>query len=317
MYIRYFIIFQLAFAMMFSSCENVEDGYRVDYNETPAEFNVELVSADRGAVGDNVTFSISASSDFNIKSVIVTSSVSGGGNSGFEVKEGEEDPLIDHAYGTIQPETKSLDLLYHFEIANDSVDARITFQLIDEFGKKDTLHVISGIPSIVSYDSIILVTNTRSQADGFSTNDGEIYQDANQYSDVTATNIAIQSSIDFVYVVNGSSALLASPYNGAFSSSFQQKNKTLFMKMPAMTDEEFKAIDGVVLSLLTEENNVEDGTTYIGEVKVGDVVGFRTDFASSNPYHFGMLKINAIHPTQVDYYEGVSYLIELDIITQK
>jgi hypothetical protein len=30
-----------------------------------------------------------------------------------------------------------------------------------------------------------------------------------------------------------------------------------------------------------------------------------------------MLRINAIHPANSDYYEGVSYLIEADIVTQK
>lgn len=312
-----YLIFLLVCFMGILSCENVEDGYRIDYPETPADFSVDLTTPDRGAVGDTIGFSIQAKSDYNIKSLVVTSDVSGDENSGFAVDSTQTDPLIDHTYGTIQPGTKEIDITYNYIVENDSLDPVITFTLVDEYGSKTIEYSLYAVHSVVSYDSIVLYAQSTAKADGFSTVDGTVYHVLENYEDVTTENESIQKSLDIVFIISDETSALVAPYNGNFSSGMSVRNKTLFKLLPNVTSEEFDNLTNASLSSITEEANVKKGSTDLWNIKAGDIIGFRTDFASSNPYHYGILRINSIHPTSCDYYEGTSYMVEFDVVTQK
>lgn len=312
-----YLPFLLIASLIIFSCENVEEGYRIDYPETPADFSVTLLTPDRAAVGENIVFSIQALSEYDIKSLVVTTSISGGAGTGFTIDSTQVDPLIDHTYGTIQKNVHELDLGYTYLVDNDSIDPVITFTLVDEYGSKTIQYSLYAVPPIVEYDSVVMFAQTNAKADGFASSDGMVYHDLTNYTDLTKVNETIQESLDMVFLIIDNKAVLLAPYNGNFSSSMPIRNKTLLKLLPEVTSDEFDQLTSASLSSITEDNEVNRGTTDLWDVRVGDIIGFRTDFASTNPYHFGMLRINAIHPTNCEYYEGTSYLIELDVVTQK
>jgi hypothetical protein len=314
-----YILFFVVSPLVIFSCENVEDGYRIDYPETPAKFSVTLLTPDRGSVGENIVFSVQALSDYDIKSLVVNTSVSGGDGTGFTVGSTQVDPLIDHAFGTIQKNVKELDLNYTYLVANDSIDPVITFTLVDEYGSKTIKHNLFAIPSIVQYDSVVMFAQTNALADGFASSDGVVYHDLTDYADLTTVNEAIQESLDIVFLIQDDTdaAMLVAPYNGNFYSGMAIRNKTLFKRLPGVTSDEFNQLTSASLSSITEDAEVKRGTTDIWDIKAGEIIGFRTDIGSSNPYHFGMLRINAIHPANSEYYKGISYTIEMDVVTQK
>jgi hypothetical protein len=307
----------IAALFIFAACENVEDGYRIEYSDSPSSFLVTLQTPDRAAIGDSITYLIKAESDVDIKTLIVTTSVSGGDGTGFETVENGTDPLIDHLYGTIQPGTRSIELYYHYVVSQDTLDATVEFTLIDNNGKNDVSYDLFTIPSTIKYENISLYAKNNSLADGLSTSDGTVYYNTNNYSDVSAVNQAVQESLDIVFLMDGTGAILAAPYSGYFWSSMSVKNKTLFKLIGSADSIDFNNLTDADVSKITEDAVVKKGSTQIGDIKVGNIIGFRTDFASTNPYHYGLIKINGMHPTNVDHYEGSSYVIEMDIITQK
>jgi hypothetical protein len=312
-----YLAFFLAIFSGFISCENVEEGYRVDYPETPAEFSVDLVTPDRGAVGEIVEFNIRAKSDLDIKSLVVNADLSGAEGTGFVIDSSQADPLIDHAYGTIQSGTREINLNYNYRVANDSIDPVVTFTLIDGYGSKTIQYQVYAIPPAVEYDSIVMYAQSNAEADGFSTSDGVVYHTLANYEDLSTINVTIQESLDIVFLISNGTAMLVAPYNGSFYSNMSVRNKTLFKLLPDVTSDAFDHLTSASLSSITEEADVAGGTTDLWDVRAGDIVGFRTDFAAANPYNFGMLRINAIHPANSEFYEGTSYLIEMDVVTQK
>jgi hypothetical protein len=314
---RFFIPIVITLVLGFTSCDNVDEGYRIDYIESPAQFSVIPVGSERGAINDTIAYLITAQSDVNIKSLIVTTSASGASGTGFEIVENGVDPLIDHIYGTIQAETKTIEILYNFIIKQDTVDPSLTFSLIDEVGKKTITHDIFAVPAITKYMDVAIYANSNKYADGFSTFDGVVYHNLDEYKEATETNKAIQESLDIVFLINGSDAMFVAPYNNAFWSSMAIKNKTLFKKIENSDSLEISKFTNGSFAQIIEDNQVEKGTTQIGNIQVGDIIGFRTDFASTNPFHFGLIKIKALHPTNVEFYDGTSYMIEMDIVTQK
>lgn len=300
-----------------ASCDNVENGYRIDYMETPAQFIVSLLSSNRAAISDTVSFSIKVSSDYDIKSIVSVSTVSGGEGTGYFIDSAAVDPFVDHAFGTVQPGTREMDFIYYYVADQDTVDAKITFSLIDDYGKKSVSFDLIMVPSVVKYDSVVLYTNTSAYTDGFSTFDGTVYFDLSNYEDLTVANESVQESLDIIFLANASSSKLVAPYSGYFTSSMSVRNKTLFKIITGISNEEFDKLTNASLSEITELYEVKKGSTDIQDIRVGDIIGFKTDFASANPYHYGLLRINAIHPANVDHYAGTSYLIEMDVVTQK
>jgi hypothetical protein len=299
-----------------SACYDVEEGYRINYAESPAEFNVSTITSNRGAIGDNVTFSIQAKAQTDIKSIIVSSTLSGGEGTGFVIDNGKTDPFIDHAYGTVQKNTRNIDIKYNYTVSQDTSNVTITFSLIDGNGKKTSEFDVLAVPKITKYNKVILYTNSNSKTDGFSSFDGKVYQKLADYDPVSTANNAVQESLDVIFIVSGNSALLVGPYDGNFWSNMKIRNKTKFKKLVNMTASDFNGLTNASLSYFVDDGKVDKGTTSVSDVKVGDFVGFKTDFASKNSYKYGIIKVNAIHPANCAWYDGVSYMIEMDVVTQ-
>lgn len=317
-YYSSFIILGLAIFVFLTSCDNVEDGYRINYPESDADFTVELLTNNRGAQGDTINFLIKVKSNSDIKSLVVNSTESGGFGTGFFVENLEFDPLIDHVYGTIQENVQQLNLNYLYLIPNDSADVTVNFNLIDGNGKLTISHKVFAVPNVVHYNNVEMYSFSSLYTDGFASTDGTVYHNLPDYETLNAANIIIQESIDFAPIVNDKNELLlVAPYNGWLNSRFSAKNKTLLKLLDGIDSDKFETYSTPAeLSKITEEYEVKKGSTVLYNIKVGDVIGFRTDFSATNPYHFGLIRINAIHPTNSPYYEGVSYLIEMDIAVQ-
>lgn len=317
-YYSSFIIIGLAIFAFLYSCDNVEEGYRIDYTESDAEFNVEMLTNNRGAKGDTIKFLILADSYSDIKSLVVNSTQSGGFGTGFFIENLEFDPLIDHVYGTIQKNVQEINLKYYYILPNDSAKVTVNFNLIDGNGKLTVSHNVFAVPDIARYNNVIMYTQTSIKTDGFASIDGKVYPNLPNYETLNTTNEIIQESIDFAPIVNDNDELLlVAPYNGSLNSKFSAKNKTLLKLLNGIAPDDFeKYMTPAELSKITEEYEVKKGSTALYNVKVGDVIGFRTDFAATNPYHFGLLRINAIHPSNSPQYEGTCYLIEMDIAVQ-
>ncbi|MDP4276349.1 MAG: hypothetical protein Q8914_01830 [Bacteroidota bacterium] len=310
-----FVLIGLLMSVM-SACYDVEDGYRINYAESTAQFSVTPATVTRGAVGDTLRFTILAKAETDIKSVIVTSSLSGKEGTGFVVDSGKTDPLIDHTYGTIQKNTRQLELVYKYIVAQDSDNVMLTFSMIDGDGKKSASFEVFTVPSITSYSHVILYTNSASKTDGFSTADGTIYRALANYEAVTTVNQAVQESLDFIFLVSNGSALLAGPYDGNFSTNMKIRNKTKFKLLTDITTAAFDSLTPATLSYLVDLGKVDKGTTSISGIKVGDFIGYKTDFASTNSYKYGIIRVNAIHPSNCSWYDGVSYLIDMDVVSQ-
>lgn len=304
------------FVIAFTSCNNVEDGYRINYPESTADLSVTPLKMERGAIGDTVLYKISAQSDVNIKSIIIGASTSGKEGTGLYLEEGVSDPLIDHTYGTIQKNTKNLNLGYRYIVSQDSVEVTISFSLIDEEGKKATSTKVITVPGITRYNSITMYTNSNSKTDGLSTADGTVYKKLSSYEAITTDNVKVQESIDVIFIVSNNSAMFVAPYNGNFSSNFTVRNKTKFKKMKSLNTDDFASLTNASFSYFIDTDEVNKGATSVSDVKVGDFIGYKTDFASTNSYKYGIMKINSIHPTNCDWYEGTSYVVEMEVVTQ-
>ena len=100
------------------SCEDlVEKGYRAEYAESDASFEVEALDYSSGAYGDVVSFILSVSSNQDILSCVVEATYDGAGGSGYDVgTDGYDDPFVDHGYGTIQAGTRSFLAKYDYII---------------------------------------------------------------------------------------------------------------------------------------------------------------------------------------------------------
>ncbi len=314
-------IYLLSFFLLFFgfyACENVEDGYTVDYNDASAEFTVELLTSEIGSEGDSAIFSISVNSDYDIKSLITISTESGDDGSGYIIDTTvSDDPFVDHSYGTIQPGTKSLSLTYAYIFPSDTTDNTLTIRMIDEEGEAEVEYDLDGILDIETYDSVSIYTQTSRLTDAFSTYNGEVYTDIAEYSDETEYNLDLQEYFDIIFLVEDDTAMLTSPYAGYVNAGLSVDLKTHFVNLSDyISADEFDDITNITLSEITDEYAVKKGSATVTDVQVGDVIGFRTDLSSKNSYCYGMLRINAIHPTTVDYYDGTCYVLEMDVKTQ-
>lgn len=299
-----------------TACYDVHDGYRIDYSESPAEFNVTPTSLTFGAIGDTISFRIEATAESDIKSIIVNTSISGMEGSGFVVPSGVNDPLVDHTFGTIEKHTRSITLDYLYIVAQDSLDSKITFSLIDGDGKKSMQHSIQVVPAIIRYPNVDLYTNTAQKTDGFSTSDGVAYRVLSNYESVTEVNKTVQESLDIIFTVNGGSAIIGAPYDWTFSSNMKIRNKTKFKKLTDITDTDFEGLTNGSLANFVESAKVEKGATALWNVQVGDIIGFKTDYASKNSYKYGIIRINALHPASCAWYPGLSYVVGMDVVSQ-
>ena len=304
--------------MTLLSCQElVEDGYRTEYNESSAQLYVSTVGYGTGAINDTVRFLIQAKSDYDINSIIVTSSISGGGGSGFVVPDNNVDPLIDHSFGTVQENIKEFSLYYNYIVTQDTADPVITFKLIDEEGQRTMKQTVVTLYSVARYKNISLFFQSSSKTDGLSTQDSEKYRDLSQYVIETDENKAIQKSIDIIFVIESNAAWIIAPKDWRFSATETFiKNKTRFLLIPDVSSEEFNLINSSEIHNIVVSDSVKQkGTTGV-QVQLGSVVCFFTDYGSTNSYKAGVLRVKAIHPSYCDWYSGETYQLDMDIVTQ-
>ena len=314
---RILIIILSVFSLAVTSCYDVNEGYRIDYDESSAEMTVTNIGYNYGAIDDTIIYTITIHANSDIKSLVIESSLSGASGTGFVLKDGSEDPFIDHAYGTMQDNIRDIDIFYYYIVGQDTTNVKTSFKMIDNEGvKSDTLKLYT-VPSITGYSNVTMYTQNNSKADGFSTSDGIVYHYLPDYEAVSIINKVVQESLDMVFIVSDNSAMLVAPYNGNYWTSMAIKNKTLFKVMEHITSEEFDNLTNASMGYYTALNSIHSkGSTALWDLKVGDIVGFQTDYSSTNSYAYGMLRINAIHPTNSEWYDGKCYVMDMDVVTQ-
>lgn len=308
--------------LMLFSCEDlVEDGYRIDYPDSDASFRAEAMGFDAGAVGDKVSYKLTVESNHFIKSCVVSSTVDGAGGSGYDVgEEGFDDPFADHNYGTVKEGIKSFVVKYDYIIPEGINQAKITFSVIDEMGKVDSEVEVYAVQAIKRYSGRELFAKNSLFNDAFASIDGLVYPDIKtNYSAVNSDNVAVQEKIDIIYYYdqNSNVSVVSSIDDGRVGLDLSIENATRFLRMDLITEEDFNTLTPASLVSLTQADSISyKGSSQVRGIKVGDIVGFSTDINAIHSFKTGLIKINGLHPTNVDHYEGTAYVMECDIVTQ-
>jgi len=308
--------------IMLLSCEDlVEEGYRIDYADSDAEFTAEAMAYDAGAAGDKVSFKLSVESNHFIKSCVVTATNDGAGGSGYDVGEdGFDDPFADHNYGTVRPDIKSFVVKYDYIIPEGINQAKITFTVIDEMGKVDSEVDVYVVAPIKTYTNRELFAKNNIFNDAFASIDGIVYPDIKtNYSTVNTDNVAVQEKIDIIYYydLNNNVSVVSSIDDGQLGYDLSIENATRFLMMDDITEEEFYSLTPASLVSLTRDDSISyNGSSKVRGISVGDIVGFSTDINAIHSFKTGLIKVNGLHPTNVDHYEGTAYVMECDIVTQ-
>jgi hypothetical protein len=182
---------------------------------------------------------------------------------------------------------------------------------------------IATLKSIAKYHGIVLFTKSSDQTDGLATLNASgsytVYNNMANYAVTSIINTPIQKSVDIMFVVRNEVGYIIAPSDWRFSTTNLSfvRNRTKFKLLNDVTYNGFDNITSSSLSAIIKRDSVKHtGDTYV-PVQVGSVVGFFTDYNSTNSYKAGMLRVNAIHPSYCSWYTGKVYQIEMDIITQK
>lgn len=303
------------------ACEKlVDDGYRIDYEQSDAEFQVEPLGLESGAEGDIISYKLSVTSNHFIKSCIVQASQEGAGGSGYDVAtEGFEDPFADHNYGTVKKDVKSFTVKYDYIIPEDVNKVKITFSVIDNIGKVSQVVNIAVVPNIKKYSIKSLYAQNSMFNDAFATIDGLVYPNIRaNYGSESQENIAVQEKIDifFFYDLANNVSVISAPDNGSLGVELKIENATRFQKLD-LTSEDFDNITAGSLVELTREDSINyKGTSRVTGISVGDIIGFVTDLNALHSLKTGLIKVKSLHPANVNHYEGTSYVMECDIVTQ-
>lgn len=308
--------------MLLFSCDDlVEDGYRIDYAESDARFVAEAMDYDAGAVGDKVSFKLSVESDHFIKSCVVSATVDGASGSGYDVGEdGFDDPFADHNYGTVREGFKSFEVKYDYIIPEGVNQANITFSVIDEMGKAVAEVEVDVVPPIKSYPSRELFAKNNIFNDAFASIDGIVYPDIKtNYSTVSYENVLVQEKIDIIFYYDQDNlvSVISSIDDSGLGYDLSIENATRFLLMENITEEDFNSLTPASMVALTQDDSISyKGSSRVRGFAVGDIVGFSTDINAIHSLKTGLIKVNGLHPTNVDHYEGTSYVLECDIVSQ-
>ena len=304
------------------SCEDlVEEGYRIDYPDSDASFGAESMGYDAGAVGDRVSFKLTVESNHFIKSCVVTSTADGASGSGYDVGEdGFDDPFADHNYGTVKKEIKSFAVKYDYIIPEGINQAKVTFSVIDEMGKVSAEVSVNVVAPIKSYSARELFAKNNLFNDAFASIDGFVYPDIKtNYSTVNSDNVAVQEKIDIIYYYDQDNnvSVISSIDDGQLGIELSIENATRFLRMDAISEEDFNALTPASLVSLTRDDSISyKGSSKVRGISVGDIVGFSTDINAIHSFKTGLIKVNGLHPTNVAHYEGTAFVMECDIVTQ-
>ena len=304
------------------SCEDlVEEGYRINYADSDAAFSAEPLAYASGAAGDMVSFKLTVNSKQDILSCVVEATNEGASGSGYDVStEGFDDPFVDHNYGTIQEGTRTFVVKYDYIIPENIYESKITFSIVDEMGKVSEVVKVKSVPAISIYNGKSLYARNDLFYDAFASINGQVYDDIkSNYSTVSAENLDVQEEIDVIFFHDegGNRSVIAAPNDGQVSLGMQVENATLFMKMEEISEEDFLSISPASLVALTEDDSISYyGSSSVSGFAVGDVIGFTTDVNALHSLKTGLLRVNGLHPANVDHYEGTVYVMECDIVTQ-
>ena len=308
--------------ILVASCEKlVEEGYRIEYPDSDATFTVEPLDLEAGAVGDMVSYRLTVNSNHIIKSCILQASFDGASGSGYDVgTEGYDDPFADHNYGTVRKDIKSFVVKYDYIIPEDINKSDLVFSVIDEMGRVSAEVEVSVVPAIKDYYNKDLYARNNIFNDAFASINGLVYPDIKtNYSAVTEENIAVQENIDvfFFYDEGGNKSIICAPNDSRLGLELRVENATKFKILTSITEDDFYSITPASLVALTQNDSIAyNGSSRVEGIKVGDIIGFTTDLNATHSLKTGLIKVNGLHPTNVNHYEGTSFVLECDIVTQ-
>lgn len=315
----YAVFVLICFAWL-SSCQDwVDDGLETNYGESLASLEVNTITLPYGAPGDTIIISVSAESDVNIKSLVVKTKTEGAGGSGFDVSTGAyDDPFADHIWGTLKKDVKSFNVKYNYIIPGGINKSNIIFSIVDEIGIVSDTVRLSVVPSIARYAGIELVAKDHIFFDAFATLDGQVYENIKtNYSSFNATSLSAQENIDIVFYFKNNVSGIGAPSDDNLGIELEVENSTLFKKLENFDANKFNNISPALLvDQLQNDSIAYKGFARIANIKVGDYIGFSTDILALHSRKQGIIKIKELHPTQVDRFNGISYLLECDIVTQ-
>ena len=324
MKVKYIILsfFILAISFGLSSClDFVEDGIDIEHGVSNASLTVENIGSPNGASNETVSFSIQVRSEYDIKSCIIQTSIEGRNGSGFNVSDNDfDDPFADHIYGTIQPGIKSFKIRYDYIIPDETNKSRISFTIIDESGKVKEEKLIEVVSATKFHKDLTVYAKNSTFHDALAASNGKVYPDIKtNYSTLTEANLKVQKEIDIVFYYNPASkrASIVSPASGRLDLELSVENATQFRRMSLPSDADLSVITASELEKMTAELDLlDEGSSNIDGIKVGDVIGFIADLNASNSLKKGIIKIEGLHPGSVARYDGVSYVLECSIIIQ-
>lgn len=305
------------------SCSGlVNEGIEVNYSNSDAQIQVEPLGSEMAAAGETVSYAITVTSKFDIKSCIVKAAVEGRNGSGFNVSTaGFDDPFADHIFGTIREGIQSFKVRYDYIVPDDISKSRISFTIVDESGIASQEKTVEVIPAINTYDNLEVFARDRNFHDALATIDGQVYPDIKtNYSQLTEANVAVQEKIDiiFYYDKDARRTTLASPASDRINLSLNIENNTLFKFLDRTGSIKLEEITSSSLFTLTSEASILDGgSSHLNNVKVGDAIGFVTDLNAVHSLKSGILLVKGLHPGNVDRYEGVSYVLECELAVQQ
>ena len=318
---KIFFFFCLITSMV-SCVDLVEEGIDIDYPLSNATLTVEPIAGENGATNEMVSYKITANSTANIKSCIIQATNEGKNGTGFNVNSSEfDDPFIDHIFGTVQKNTQSFTVRYDYIIPEGINKSRLTFTLIDEMGKVSTEKTVEVVPAVNQYLGKSIYAKDRIFYDAFAAVDGTVYPNIkDNYSTFSAENVAVQKKLDFLFYYDrdAKKSVLAAPVSTAANLILNINNKTSLKKLTGLADLDISAVSASQLVNLTAEANLlKEGATQINDLKVGDVIGFITDLNADFALKTGLLKVTGLHPSSIARYEGISFVLECDVVVQQ
>lgn len=309
----------LMLIISFSCDDFVEEGYRTDYPPSNAILEVEAIGYESGAVGDVVSYKITAQSSSLIKSLVIQTNNPGANGTGFDVgAAGYDDPFADHIYGTVKDGTTSFTIKYDYIIPEGINKSKLTFSLIDEEGKVSSEADLKVVADIKKYSSVRLYAKNNLNNDAFATIDGLVYPDIKtNFSTTSEENISVQEKIDIVFYMDNNTSVISSPAHGGLNLDLDIENETKFKKLTTISEEEFMNITAASLVELTKTDSIGyNGNSSVSNLRVGDIIGFTTDLNALHSFKTGLIKITELHPAVADHYQGTAYVVGFDLVTQ-
>lgn len=317
------IFFFLLLLTTITACVDfVDEGIEINYPPSNATLTVEPIGGENGAAAETISYRITANASANIKSLIIQTSNPGRNGSGFNVNSTEfDDPFADHIFGTIQKNVQSFTVRYDYIIPADISRTRLTFTMIDETGKVSVEKTISVVPDVKIYANRELFAKDNDFYDAFASVDGVVYPNIkDNYSRLTEGNVAVQEKLDFAFYYDreGRNAVLAAPFSSRIFLELAINNSTRLKRLPALSGINIAEISPSRLIELTEDEELlKTGSLQVTNLKVGDVIAYVTDLNAVYSLKTGLLKVTGLHPSSVPRYDGVSFVLECDIVVQQ